>query len=210
MNPRARPRFGSRRRLIASSLWLGALGTLAWTRARPLHARDARDLRPPGALAPGAFEAACVRCGLCVRACPPQALHLSTESEGPAPPGTPHLRVRERPCLMCDGLPCVRACPTGALDPALQRAGAMCIGLASLSDPKACFSYTGAAACRHCWSACPLKNRALRMRAGATPLGGRLAPVVDAEACTGCGLCEHACVAAAPAITVRLPGDGPA
>ena len=210
MNRLARPRPGSRRRLISSSLWLAALGALAWTRARPLHARDARDLRPPGALAPGAFEAACVRCGLCVRACPPRALRLSTDIAGAPPAGTPYLRVRERPCLTCDGLPCVRACPAGALDPALRRADAMRIGLASLSDPKACFSYTGAAACRNCWSACPLKNRALRMRAGATPLGGRLTPVVDAEVCTGCGLCEHACLADTPAITVRDRGDGPA
>jgi ferredoxin len=47
---------------------------------------DAR--RPPGAIAEHDFLDACVRCGLCVRACPYDTLHLAAPG-GPVPAGTP-------------------------------------------------------------------------------------------------------------------------
>jgi ferredoxin len=46
--------------------------------ALPSVARPAQALRPPGALAEEQFLGACIRCGLCVRDCPPQNLKLSS------------------------------------------------------------------------------------------------------------------------------------
>ncbi|MEN9628333.1 MAG: hypothetical protein RJA10_1560, partial [Pseudomonadota bacterium] len=47
-------------------------------------ARPAQALRPPGALAEDRFLAACVRCGLCVRDCPPQNLRFYGYPDGKA------------------------------------------------------------------------------------------------------------------------------
>ena len=45
--------------------------------ALPSMSRAAQVLRPPGALAEEEFLGACLRCGLCVRDCPPKTLKLS-------------------------------------------------------------------------------------------------------------------------------------
>ncbi|MBQ5460088.1 MAG: 4Fe-4S dicluster domain-containing protein, partial [Rhodocyclaceae bacterium] len=71
-------------------------------------------LRPPGALPEADFLAACVRCGLCVRDCPYDTLKLAEVGDG-VPLGTPFFNARAIPCEMCEDIPCVPACPTGAL-----------------------------------------------------------------------------------------------
>ena len=215
MDPRPPPlharsplRIG-RRRLVGSLLTLAGLSALVARRgtaeATPL--RDARALRPPGAIAETDFLAACVRCGLCVQACPFGTLRLAGPDD-PVPQGTPFFRAREVPCEMCDGVPCRAACPTGALQPSLMRIVDARIGVAGLSSPEGCYSFIGAAACNSCWRACPLKGRAIVMRQGRTPLGGWFTPTVNADVCTGCGKCEKACIAAEPAITVTAYRDG--
>jgi ferredoxin-type protein NapG len=159
-------------------------------------------LPPPGALAGAAFLAACVRCGLCVPACPYGTLRLAGAA-GPVPVGTPYFVARDEACRMCETLPCVRACPTGALDPRLAQAADARMGLARLAHPGRCFSVTGAASCVGCLRACPLAGRALVMRAGVTGRGGWFTPSVDPAVCTGCGRCEQACLATRPAIVVE-------
>jgi ferredoxin-type protein NapG len=198
-----------RRRLVGMLLTLAGLSALVARRstveAAPL--RDARALRPPGALAEHDFLAACVRCGLCVQACPYGTLRLAHEGEA-VPQGTPFFRAREVPCEMCDGVPCRAACPTGALAPSLTRIVDARIGVAGLSSPEGCYSFIGAAVCTSCWRACPLKGRAIVMKQGRTRLGGYFTPTVDASVCTGCGKCEKACIAVEPAITVAAHRDG--
>ena len=76
---------------------------------------DARAMRPPGAQPEADFLSACVRCGLCVQACPYGTLSLAEWGQEP-PVGTPFFTPREVPCYMCRDVPCARACPTGALD----------------------------------------------------------------------------------------------
>ena len=173
--------------------------------AKPLS--DNRALRPPGAIAEHDFLAACVRCGLCVQACPFGTLRLAHEAD-PVPQGTPFFRAREVPCEMCDGVPCRAACPTGALAPTLTRIADARIGVAALSKPEGCYSFIGAAVCNSCWRACPLKGRAIVMKRGRTRLGGLFTPTVDPAVCTGCGKCEKACIAVEPVITVAALRDG--
>lgn len=183
----------SRRKALTSALALGAA-----TFALGMHVADARRgalpanrIRPPGALREADFIDACVRCGLCVQACPYDTLRLADLAQ-PVPVGTPYFVARATPCFMCETIPCAQACPTGAL--ALAEIGAAKMGLATLGAADRCFSYTGAAYCDSCFQACPLKGRAIRMQHGRTPRGGSFKPVVDAEHCTGCGLCEDACI----------------
>src|SRR5574337_2161189 len=99
--------------------------------AKQASALPAVALRPPGALAEADFLAACVRCGLCVRDCPYDTLKLSRLGDGVST-GTPYFEARKVACEMCENIPCVKACPTGALDHGLTDIGKARMGLAVL------------------------------------------------------------------------------
>jgi ferredoxin-type protein NapG len=201
---------------VGSVVALGALAGIAWARGRAepkrTRALAPRALRPPGALPEDRFAAACVRCGLCVQACPYGTLRLAGAG-APVATGTPYFVAREKPCYMCDGVPCAAACPTGALG-ALGKVGApgaqvpdmrsARIGLAALVRPEACYSFIGAAICTSCVKACPMRGRAIWLAAGATRLGGRFTPTVNPDVCTGCGLCEKACIVAGEAAAIAV------
>jgi ferredoxin-type protein NapG len=205
-----RPRI-SRRRALASVVALGAAGTLLTARSRGerSQALPADRLRPPGALAEAPFLDACVRCGLCVQACPYDVLQLAGLGS-PVPAGTPYFVARTTACRMCEDIPCVPACPTAALDHALIDIRQARMGVAALSDPQRCYSASGQAYCQRCFQACPIKGQAIRMVQGHTSAGGLFQPVVDPERCTGCGLCEQACILEGDAaITVRVSHAAP-
>lgn len=174
--------------------------------ARPAQARPAQALRPPGALAEDDFLATCVRCGLCVRDCPPQNLHLSrgTGVETGVALGTPVFIARDVPCEMCENLPCVKACPTGALDPKLQDITQARMGLAVLIDHESCLNFLGLR-CDVCYRVCPVIDQAITLEKVSNPRSDRhamLLPTVHSEACTGCGKCEKSCVLEQAAIKV--------
>jgi len=195
----------SRRKALSSVLALGATTALLAGRVRGERSPPppADRIRPPGALAEAAFLDACVRCGLCVRACPYDVLHLADLAER-VPAGTPYFVARENACRMCEDVPCVPGCPTGALDHSLVDVRGARMGVADLTGAERCLSYSGAAYCHACFQACPVKGEAIRMQQGRTAGGGVIRPVVDPDHCTGCGLCEQACVLdGEAAITVR-------
>lgn len=190
--PPAQP---SRRRVLTSVLALGTVAGVLGVHVRQEKAAalPTDRIRPPGALAEPAFLDACIRCGLCVQACPYEILHLAGMDEAMAA-GTPYFIARSDACRMCADIPCVPACPTGALDGTLLDITRARMGTAQLSDPRRCMSYSGAGFCRACYQACPLADRAIRMQYGRTEGGGLFQPVVDPNHCTGCGLCEQACI----------------
>lgn len=182
--------------------------------ARPSVARPARAIRPPGALPEAAFLSACVRCGLCVRDCPPQNLKLSTWGSGLAASvaiGTPFFEARDIPCEMCEDIPCVKACPTGALDPLLTDITRARMGTALLVEPESCLNGRGMR-CDECYRACPLMGQAIWLQPSGPPRADGhvvMLPTVHPGYCTGCGKCEKNCVLASPAIQVlpsRQPG----
>ncbi len=160
-------------------------------------------LRPPGALDEEAFLGACVRCGQCVRDCPYDILHLASLGES-VPLGSPYFVAREQPCRMCEDIPCVKACPTGALDHGLEDIDDARMGLAVVVDEENCLAYRGMR-CEVCFNICPLLGKAITIdllpnaRLGKLP---RFVPVVHSDACTGCGMCEGACVLQEAAIKV--------
>ncbi len=179
---------------VGGALWGGFLRQ---SRAAPTV------LRPPGALADEAdFARACIKCGACVSACPYDTLRLADLGED-APAGTPTFTPRQVACAMCVDIPCVRPCPSGALDRAMQDIGAARMGVAVL-DPSTCLSMQGLR-CEACHRACPVIDKALRLEYRHQPRTGVHAffePVVDPDHCTGCGQCEHACVMDVAAIKV--------
>ena len=95
-------------------------------------------------------------------------------------------------CVLCEELPCIAACPDGAL--ILPEGGPerVRIGIAKV-DPRRCVTFRGQQ-CDRCYQACPYPDRAIMM------IGTR--PLVGSGACTGCGLCEFACPEEPKAITI--------
>jgi ferredoxin-type protein NapG len=166
-------------------------------------ARPALALRPPGALDEPDFLAACVRCGLCVRDCPYDTLKLSELGDNVAT-GTPYFTARKIPCEMCDDIPCVKACPTGALDRELTDINQARMGLAVLIDHETCLNFLGLR-CDVCYRVCPAIDKAITLERVHNPRSDRhamLLPTVHSDACTGCGKCEKSCVLPEAAIRV--------
>lgn len=160
-------------------------------------------VRPPGALAEEDFLGACTRCGLCVRDCPYDVLKLG-EVGGDVPLGTPYFTAREKACVMCEDIPCVPVCPTGALDHELTDINESRMGLAVLSDQETCIAFLGLR-CEVCFNICPIRGDAITLEYRHNDRSGKHAlfiPVVHSEACTGCGLCEQACILEEAAIKV--------
>lgn len=168
-------------------------------------------LRPPGALDELAFLTACTRCDKCLPACPQEAILKAPPGAGLSV-GTPYIHPRSRPCFLCTELPCIPACPEGALVWPKRRIGseqregprAVQMGTAR-SKTSLCLTYPGedreAEDCRICVDRCPYPGEAIRM--SEAEAGGRAHPVVDADQCTGCGLCVYACPTPQPAIVVE-------
>ncbi|QLB41530.1 ferredoxin-type protein NapG [Mannheimia pernigra] len=170
-------------------------------------ARQGVALRPPGALPEQDFLSACTRCGQCVQACPYDMLHLASLIS-PVEAGTPYFIARDKPCEMCVDIPCMNACPTGALSEDLKDIDEARMGLAVLLDHETCLNWQGLR-CDVCYRVCPLIDKAITLEEihnDRTSIHAKLIPTVNSEACTGCGKCEQACVLEEAAIKV-LPMD---
>ena len=151
--------------------------------------------RPPGALAEMHFLMACTRCGECSKACPVGAIMTLGDQAGLAA-GTPFLNVNDyKPCVMCSHAPCMPACPTDALS-IIPIADAV-LGTAELSRDT-CTAWTGEAACRRCFNACPVRDTAMVIDEG-----GR--PYIDPRHCVGCGVCRSACPTDPKSIRIKPP-----
>lgn len=169
-------------------------------------------LRPPGALNESKFVAKCIKCGLCVKACPYDTLKLANISDS-ALLGTPFFMPRDIPCYMCKDVPCAVICPTEALDINLLKTdGILDVGKSKMGvavvDEKACVAYWGIQ-CDVCYRACPLLDKALFLdykHNERTSKHAFLLPIVDSDYCTGCGKCERACITKKSSITV-LPRE---
>ena len=206
--PASRRRFLKDAAGVAGGAGLLALG--AGMYAKQASALPATAIRPPGALPEGDFLAACVRCGLCVRDCPYKTLKLAELGDGVAT-GTPYFEARDIPCEMCEDIPCVVACPTGALDRALVDIAKAKMGLAVLIDQENCLNFLGLR-CDVCYRVCPVIDKAITLEMRRNPREERegpattrhamLIPTVHADACTGCGKCEKSCILPEAAIKV--------
>lgn len=158
---------------------------------------------PPGATA--RFTDLCVKCGLCVKACPFDCLKLAKTGD-PAPMGTPFFTPREKPCEMCENIPCAKICPSGALDRNFDDIKKARMGIAVI-DPSSCLSWQGLR-CEVCWRVCPVKNEALTLNPHPREISKHavFVPKIDPDHCTGCGMCTKSCPTDLAAINV-LPRE---
>jgi len=186
----------------------GALGIIAWSSY--LSQSQARNLtlRPPGALFEKDFVRTCIRCGMCVEACPFDILKLATISDQISI-GTPYFTPRTEACRLCPDIPCASSCPTQALDlTSLIKENKLSIksarmGLATINT-QTCLAYLGLQ-CTMCVRACPFPDEAIFLhneRNTRTDMHAFLKPVVNPDFCTGCGMCEHACPTKVASITI--------
>ena len=196
---------------VAKSAGVACLAAVALDQyIRTARANDTKALRPPGAIKEEEFLAACVRCGLCVRACPYDTLKLATMGEETAL-GTPYFVARDVPCFMCDDVPCAKACPTGALDREIPNIRHADMGIAVLVDHETCLNYKGMH-CSICYRVCPIRDEAITLEKQTIHGRQMIIPTVHSSKCTGCGTCEKQCVLEEAAIRVlpRPLGQGKA
>ena len=201
-SPTARRRFLVR---MGQGAAMAATGGLLWSYLLREQAHAAATaIRPPGALDDADFNARCIKCGQCVRACPYDTLKLAATGDV-AVIGTPYFTPRETPCYMCVDIPCTAACPTGALDHGLDDIDDARMGLAVI-DIENCLSWQGLR-CEICHRVCPVQDRAITVEHHPRKLSkhAMFVPVVHSEACTGCGMCEDACPTDKAAIRVLPP-----
>ena len=140
--------------------------------------------RPPGAIRDeDAFMTTCERCHACAGACPHNAIVLYGPALGRLE-GTPFIDPAMAPCHWCEDMPCINACPSGAL----HRDAAYPVPPMAkvVLDLDQCLNSQGIL-CDVCSYRCPQHIKAIRM-VGRTP-------VLDSERCTGCGMCLFHCEA---------------
>lgn len=149
-------------------------------------------LRPPGALPESEFLARCYRCGNCIEVCPAKAIHpLARQDVERA--GTPYIDPDLAPCVLCDQLACMKACPSGALQVVPDRRQVR-MGVAQV-DHAACLRRSSSL-CTICLEVCPLGREAIDVSDG-----GEIE--VKAGGCTGCGICQFNCPVRPRAIVVQ-------
>lgn len=189
----------SRRRFLSdvarTACGVGLLGMGIGLYSRQAISLPALALRPPGALPENYFLAACTRCGLCVRDCPYDILKLAELGEEVAL-GTPYFTARKAGCEMCEDIPCVPVCPTGALDHELTNIDDSRMGLAVVSDQETCIAFLGLR-CEVCYNICPVRGKAITIERKHNVRSGKHAlfiPIIHSDSCTGCGKCEEACI----------------
>jgi len=96
-------------------------------------------LRPPGAVPEKEFLALCIKCGQCLQVCPYHSIELADIAMGHGA-GTPYIDPTVRGCYACNAVPCVLACPSGALDHSCEKAEDIKMGVAVLEFPDTCLA----------------------------------------------------------------------
>ena len=186
----------------------GAVGGTGLALATKLLATDQNSsaagavVRPPGSVPEKEFLRLCIRCGECYQACPNNVLQPMSLERGLDGLWTPQVVADWSGCEpSCSN--CGQVCPTGAiraLPLAEKRVARM--GLAVV-NPKTCLPYAGKEACELCVKECLAAGydaiEFLRVGTEVDLFGqpiedtGLLAPVVRADKCVGCGLCQTRC-----------------
>jgi NAD-dependent dihydropyrimidine dehydrogenase PreA subunit len=161
-----------------------------------------RPVRPPGSLPEQQFLQACIRCGECFKACPNDVLHALGFQQGFEGLWTPHVVADWAGCeSSCNA--CGQVCPTGAIRAIPLDEKRVCrIGLAEV-NLRTCLPYAGREACQLCVDECHSAGyhaiEFTRVHTQVDDAGnpdedsGFVAPVVLAEKCVGCGLCQTRC-----------------
>lgn len=185
----------------------GAAGVTAATKlfgANLDNPNSPRPVRPPGSVPEREFLELCIRCGECYKACPNNVLQPLAFQQGLEGLWTPAVAADFAGCeSSCNA--CGQVCPTGAIRALpLEEKKVARMGLA-IVNTSTCLPYAGREACQLCVDECVTAGyhaiEFTRVGTEVDELGvpveesGYLAPVVLADKCVGCGLCQTRCYA---------------
>jgi ferredoxin len=201
-----------RRGFLATGIGLaaGAIGGVA--AAKAIGATGARlddaapfyPVRPPGSVPEEAFLQMCIGCGECFQSCPNDVLQPLAFEQGVEGLWTPYVAANWSGCEpSCNN--CCQVCPTGAIRPIpLEEKRVARMGLAWVNE-ETCLPYAGREECQLCVDECVASGYdAIEFMTVGTEVDdmgipvegtGMLAPVVLADKCVGCGLCQTRCYA---------------
>jgi polyferredoxin len=167
-------------------------------------------LRPPGVIEDELLST-CVRCGQCIRTCPSGALQPALMEAGIEGMWTPLLVPRMGYCdYSCNA--CGLSCPVEAIPPlSLEEKRVQVMGKASV-DRNRCLAWAEDTPCIVCEEMCPLPEKAIVLEeTEVLDVNGHpiflQRPIVIAERCIGCGICEYKCPVQGEA-AIRVFVDG--
>jgi ferredoxin len=188
----------------ASAILGGSVMALA-TRQTTADIRDSGNripVRPPGSVPEREFLQLCIRCGECFKACPNNVLQPMGLRDGLNQLWTPQVVADWAGCEpSCNA--CGQVCPTGAIRalPLAEKKAAR-MGLAIVNQ-QTCLPFAGREACQLCVDECTAAgyhaieftqvHTAVDASGQPTPGSGFLAPVILADQCVGCGVCQTRC-----------------
>lgn len=134
----------SRRDFGRAAIFAGVLSVIlgAAKFVSPYIIPSKKILRPPGAENEKKFLNACIKCGQCVQVCPYHSVVLQDINRG-IEVGSPAIIPEDRGCYLCDLLPCVLSCPSGALDHSISDPKDVNMGKALVKSASLCFGLTG-------------------------------------------------------------------
>ncbi|WP_022663631.1 4Fe-4S binding protein [Desulfospira joergensenii] len=145
-------------------------------------------IRPPGALPEALFLARCVRCGVCMAACPTNTLQPVGLAAGFTGLFSPEISPVMGPCepQCCQ---CGRVCPTQAI-PLLSKSEKLHAkaGTARILSNR-CIAWEQEKSCLICDEICPfdaIELKTLKHYSVAVPF-------INENKCWGCGFCEYKC-----------------
>jgi len=162
----------------------------------------ARPVRPPGSVPEREFLQLCIRCGECFKVCPNHVLQPLGFRQGLEGLWTPQVVADWAGCeSSCNA--CGQVCPTGAIRALpIEEKKAARMGLAVVNQ-QTCLPYAAREACQLCVDECAAAGyHAIEFARVHSELdedglpvedSGFLAPVVLADKCVGCGLCQTRC-----------------
>jgi ferredoxin-type protein NapF len=169
-------------------------------------------IRPPGSVTEDEFLARCIRCGECMKICPTNAIQPTLFEAGLEGLWSPVLKMNLGYCEFECNL-CTQVCPTDAirlLDPEDKKQ--VRIGTAFF-DRNRCLPYASARPCIVCEEHCPTPTKAIWFEEAevVNEKGEAIVvkqPHVNAELCTGCGICQNKCVIRdVPGVYVTSAGE---
>lgn len=182
----------SRRDFIGGAISLAALAAIGAGNIAYAQTRDPASIcvRPPGGQDEKALLQRCIRCDRCRSVCPQSCIGVATIEDGIAVMRTPEMDFHHGYCTFCAR--CIDVCPTCALSHDAF-ADQVPLGCAQVQKNR-CVAWRNPGSCAVCADVCP--TEAIHISNGV--------PVVDASACTGCGLCVLRC----PALSLLSLSDG--
>ncbi len=191
---RSKPRTGEatpdriRRDILTGLLIVAPLAAVARQFLLSRGSYTRAPILPPGAKDWKTFASLCSRCYSCVGMCPTRVIRVGSPSgRAVGQLFQPELDPDSGYCKeFCNN--CTQVCATGALSPLTIEEKRSCrIGIAKITK-SACLSWEDNEYCMVCQEYCPYDAVRSDFSERGIPR-----PVVDAEACRGCGLCQYQC-----------------